>query len=37
MRGLEKSAAIFVGAGEGALHVAEQLGFEQAFPETRRN
>ena len=28
---LEQAAAIFVGAGEGAFHVAEQLGFEKGF------
>ena len=29
--GLKKSAAVFVGAGEGALHVTEEFGFEEGF------
>ena len=37
VRRLEKPAAVFVGAGERALDVAEKLGFQQGFRETRRN
>ena len=31
MRGLEKSVAIFIGTGESALHVTEELGFQKRF------
>src|SRR5712691_9116384 len=31
MGSLEKSLAVFVGAREGTLHVAEQLGFQKRF------
>ena len=35
--GAEQALAIFVGAGEGAFHVAEEFGFEKGFRETRRS
>ncbi len=31
MRRLEEAVAIFVGPGEGSLHVAEELGFQECF------